>query len=688
MLKCLARRNCALRSLFGLTLLMTMLSTNGYGVLAQSLNLNWSEDGGRFWYVSSDQAGSKDFYIVDVAKRSRKTAFEPDRVAKLLADKLDLKVESSRLPIDTMILTDQADERILIVKGDAWLLDLATYEISPVDDAASLALKSRFFLPIRPSRSGGDSIEFTLENRLDQSVQLFWIDTRGIEQSYGSIEPAAARTQHTYEEHIWLLKSAEGEPLGCFAARAGDQIVIDQSAIDNVRRESRRGGGRSDGRRGGSRRWNSRADRDRRFASPDGKWTVFVRDYDLWLRSGDDEILLSGDGSEGNSFGSRGGDSPDVHWSPDSKFLVARQTTVVPERTVYYIESSPDGQLQPKLQSYEYRKPGDELPKPTMHLFSIPDMRAVPVSHELFSNPWSLRFQGWSEESDRFELVYNERGHQTIRVLEVLAADGSVRTIIEETSPTFIQYSDAGKSVHEDLSDDEILWASERSGWNHLYRYSRTTGEVLNAVTAGLWNVKRIVKIDRDAERIWFMAVGVHSDQDPYHEHFCRVNFNGSGFAVLTAGDGTHRVSFEREGAYFLDTYSRVDLAPITELRESQTGELICELERGDAADRFAGRRLTERFVAKGRDGQTDIWGIIHWPRDFDPEKTYPVVENIYAGPHDHHVPKSFRSRYGHQHRIADAGVIVVQIDGMGTAWRSKAFHDVCYKNLHRRGLS
>ncbi|HZN66446.1 MAG TPA: S9 family peptidase, partial [Tepidisphaeraceae bacterium] len=99
-----------------------------------------------------------------------------------------------------------------------------------------------------------------------------------------------------------------------------------------------------------------------------------------------------------------------------------------------------------------------------------------------------------------------------------------------------------------------------------------------------------------------------------------------------------------------------------------------------------AGGRFPHRFVAKGRDGVTDIYGIIHRPRDFDPSRRYPVIESIYAGPQSAHVPKSFRARHGQQ-RLADRGLIVVQIDGMGTSHRSKQFHDVCWKNLGDAGL-
>ena len=264
---------------------------------------------------------------------------------------------------------------------------------------------------------------------------------------------------------------------------------------------------------------------------------------------------------------------------------------------------------------------------------------------------------------------------------------GAVRSIVDEHSDTFIHYSSDGKFELRWLKDGQLLWASERSGWNHLYRYDTATAEVISAVTSGEWNVRRIEHIDEDAGVLWFFAVGIRPDQDPYHEHYCKVNFDGSGLTILTDGDGTHGVEWSPDRRWFVDRFSRVDLPPVSKLR-SADGTLVCPLEEADASEIISDRgQLPERFVAKGRDGTTDIRGIIHRPQNFDPAKAYPVIENIYAGPHDHHVPTAFQARFGHQHRISDAGFIVVQIDGMGTAWRSKPFHDICYRNLKDAGF-
>ena len=658
----------------------------------QSIDLNWNEDSTQCWYVKNVDGGRK-FFLVDVAAKSNQPAFDHQQIKKQIAEMTDQELSS--VGVNQFGFADKPGHFFIRSGASYYRVNGENNKVEAIDQPPSLKSARRLFLPPRTG-TGSRGTTLKVENKTDQVIEMMWVQGPREFRSYGKIEPGQSWSQNSYVGHVWLLQSADGVQLGCFATEANDVVIIDSALLEGVERSrNTRRRFSNGGRRGAVGRSGN--------GSPDGKYRVNVRDHNLWMslqgQDDDEPVQLTEDADEKNTFqrfgsGTRWYNLPEqaanrgeMRWSPDSRFFVATQTKTAPERRVYFIENSPRDQLQPKLQSYQYPKPGDPLPVNRLRLFSSEDQKEIPVSNELFENPYSLRFIGWSDNCDRFWLHYNQRGHQVLRLLEVSTETGNVKTLIEETSDTFIHYSDRGKSTFEDLPGGEILWASERSGWNHLYRYDRDTGDLLNAVTSGEWNVKRIENIDRENKVIWFYAVGVHGDQDPYHEHFCRVNFDGSNFQILTDGDGTHSISFEQERQFLKDTYSRVDMAAVVELRNAVSGELIAELYRGDTKAEFGSRRLTERFVAKGRDGETDIWGIIHWPRDFDPDKKYPVIESIYAGPHDHHVPKSFRSNYGSRYTIADAGFIVVQIDGMGTAWRSKEFHDVCFKNLRDAGF-
>ena len=237
---------------------------------------------------------------------------------------------------------------------------------------------------------------------------------------------------------------------------------------------------------------------------------------------------------------------------------------------------------------------------------------------------------------------------------------------------------------------------SERDGWSHLYLYDGVTGRVKNQITKGAWAVHNVDRVDEANRQIWFTANGMNADQDPYFFHSYRINFDGTGLVAYTSANAQHAVSWSPDHAYYVDTYSRVDTPPVSELHRTSDRALVTTLERGDMTDLLAtGWRAPEVFTAKGRDNTTDIWGIIVRPTNFDPARKYPVIETIYAGPHGSFVPKTFNSETGaawlvstmDMQSLSELGFIVVQIDGMGTANRSKAFHNVAWKNLADGGF-
>ena len=419
-----------------------------------------------------------------------------------------------------------------------------------------------------------------------------------------------------------------------------------------------------------------------RADSPDGKWTAFVKNHNLHLRAkeGGKEVALSKDGDAEDGY------NEGAFWSPDSKKLVALRTKKGQEHKVHLLESSPSDRMEPKLHTLDYLKPGDRIDATKPHLFDVAERKEIVVADTLFSNPWSVRDVRWSPDSRRFTFLYNQRGHQVLRILGVDADSGTVRAVIDEQNKTFIDYN-SKFFAHYLNATNEIVWMSERDGWNHLYLYDATTGRVKNRITKGPWVVRGIDHLDDKARQIWFRAGGIHPGQDPYHVHFCRINFDGSGLTLLTEGDGTHTIAYSPDRRYFLDTYTRVDMAPVTELRRAEDGKRICELERADISALLrTAWKTPKRFVAKGRDKKTDIHGVIFRPTNLDVHKKYPIVEQIYAGPQGSFVPKAFRA-FHYPQELAELGFIVVQIDGMGTNNRSKAFHDVCWKNLGDAGF-
>jgi dipeptidyl-peptidase 4 len=425
----------------------------------------------------------------------------------------------------------------------------------------------------------------------------------------------------------------------------------------------------------------NREGRPPRSESPDGKWEALLKQGNLYLRdrASKEEIPLTTDAKADEFYEQR------FYWSPDSTRLVALRTHKVEERKVNFVESSPRDQLQPKLHTINYAKPGDPISVTKPHLFDVAARKEIPIKDDPFATPWSIERYRWSADSSRFTFLYNQRGHQAMRVIAVDAKSGEARAIVNEEVKTFIDWTN--KVFAQFIGDDQLVWMSERDGWNHLYLYDAKTGEVKNQITKGDWLVRGVERVDEEKRQIWFRACGIDPAQDPYHVHFCRINFDGTGLTRLTQGDGTHRVQYSPDGNYLVDTYARADMPPVSELRSADDGKLVCPLEQADVS-RLArtGWRPPERFVARGRDGKTDIYGVIFRPMKLDPAKKYPVIEDIYAGPQGQFVPKDFAA-FRPQQALAELGFVVVKIDGMGTNWRSKAFHDVCWHNLADAGF-
>ena len=419
--------------------------------------------------------------------------------------------------------------------------------------------------------------------------------------------------------------------------------------------------------------------------SPDSTREVFIQNYNVAYREAGadpgDYTMLTWEGTPGNTYTDRS-----IVWSPDSRKVAVYRVVPGQERVVHYVESSPEDQLQPEHATYLYAKPGDRLDKEIPVILDVESGRQMIVDDALFPNAYTLSRPEWREDSEHVVFEYNQRGHQVYRVIEIDAETGRTRAVISEEPETFFNYSN--KRFRHDLDDGrEIIWMSERDGWNHLYMLDGETGQVKHQITQGNWPVRGVDSVDVANRQIWFRASGVNPEQDPYFVHYYRIDFDGTGLIAYTEADGMHEVIFSPDRRYYVDQWSRVDLPPIAELRRTADRSLVMELERADASALLAtGWRYPEVFVAKGRDGVTDIWGIIIRPTNFDPNRSYPVIESIYAGPHGSHVPKTF-STHTSRTAVAELGFIVAQIDGMGTNNRSKAFHDVAWRNIKDAGF-
>jgi len=444
-------------------------------------------------------------------------------------------------------------------------------------------------------------------------------------------------------------------------------------------------------------------------ASPDGQWAVSVKEHNLWLRStvtGASRQLTTDGGplhayaghSESNTFAItwvRAGmpQPPVVLWSPDSRRFVVQRLDQRRVPALHLTQAVHPGGPRPRLWTFAFPMPGDSLARATWHLFDAAtgaetpvDAPAIPIGYDVSiaqQDAW------WSDSTGRtLYYVERERAAKAFWLKAIDPATGRTRVIAEERGATMVESSVSmglAPALHVTADGREVIWFSERDGWAHLYLLDGATGAVKGQITKGAWRVWTIVKVDERARRLWFMGSGREAGRDPYLQHLYAVNFDGSGLTLLSPEDAQHEVTLAPGGGWVVDRVSRQDLAPVTVAR-SLDARTVLPLERADLSPLLAtGWQWPERFAAKAADGVTDVYGIIFKPAGFDSSRRYPVIEEIYPGPQTAKVPKAFDA--GGDHRaLVELGMVGVQVDGRGTAFRSKAFHDYSYGRLETGG--
>ena len=415
--------------------------------------------------------------------------------------------------------------------------------------------------------------------------------------------------------------------------------------------------------------------------SPNNAWQAIIKDSNIWLKdvSTGKEIKLSYDGTVNHAY-------LYLYWSPDSQKLAAIKKQDSPMRKIPLIESSPSSQLQPILQWRDYYKPGDMIPIFRPALFDVATKSKIEINTQPFEFQYNLRFGRWSSDSRSFTFDFNQRGHQRYQLVGVRADTGETWIVAEEKSDTFVYYN---RIYAYYTKDDKVIWASERDNWRHLYLIDKKTGSVERPLTQGAWVVREVLHVNEEERFLLLTGNGKCQTQgeDPYNIHYFRVNLDTGELIDLTPEEGNHRGFFSSDFKFLVDSYSRPDTPPISVVRSATDGRVVMPLQKADISPLLKrGYTLPEVFHTKGRDGETEIWGTIYRPFNFNPKKSYPVVEYIYAGPHDSFVVKDFVV-YSRFSKLLELGFIVVQIDGMGTANRSKSFHDVAWRNLKDSGF-
>ena len=436
--------------------------------------------------------------------------------------------------------------------------------------------------------------------------------------------------------------------------------------------------------------------------SPDGKTAAFIRDWNLWVRdvASNTETQVTTDGVK--DFGYATDNAGWVHsdrailtWSPDSKKMATFQQDQRNVGEMYLVKTKVG---HPELSAWKYPLPGDSVVSmihrviidlsasaPKVVRFKMPaDEHRSSVCDHIACGGSELSDVEWYADGTKLAFLSNSRDHKiaTLRIAD--ANTGDVRDVLREEVATQFESGDNGPNWRVLPATNEVIWFSERDDWGQLYLYDLTTGALKSKITTGDGPVLSVERVDEKARMIWFVAAGKIPGRDPYFRHLYRIGMNGKGLTLLTPEDGDHNIALSPNGAVFVDSWSRADLAPTAVLRSASTGKLVSTLEQGDISKLVAsGWKAPTRITVKDRAGKWDLYGLMWTPTTLDSTKKYPIINYIYPGPQGGSVgSRQFSAATRDNQALAELGFIVVAIDGTGNPTRSKSFHDAYYARM------
>lgn len=492
------------------------------------------------------------------------------------------------------------------------------------------------------------------------------------------------------------------------------------------------------------RTWTCRLDRpscdgraapspDAGIPSPDGRWTAFLRDHDLWLRANADgrEFALTTDGEAHNGYAVPAGNNthfislrkqvppfpPLLVWSPDSKRILTHRLDERGVGAMHLVQHVPDDDsLRPKLYDYRSAFAGEAVKAiERIVILDIEKRRQAVVDHPKLETIYQTivedKYAWWSPDGSQAYIIVRGPYAKTLTLGRIDPASGRFTPLVREAGETFVEIAEERRIPRTRiLPGGDILWFSERDGYGHLYVFD-ARGRLKRQITKGKWNVLDVVHVDEKARRIFFSASG-REPGDPYLRHLYSIGFDGAGLRHLTPEDADHDIrtpawdphdfgrgdglspfrptnGFSPTGRYFVETFSRRDMPPTTVLRTAD-GRQVAIVERADISPLKAGGfREPMMFEVLAADGRTKLYGSLFLPSHFDPARRYPVLDSIYPGPQMHRVHRDFATStfdYFEAQSLAELGFVVMALDGRGTPHRSRAFLHDSYGQLGKAG--
>lgn len=620
----------------------------GKMIYSTSVTPTWLKDGKSFWYTYSTSEG-KMYYLVDAVKQTKKPLF----------DHVKMAAELSAATGDPMVST----------------------KLNIVPDF----------------EDDGKSFRFTVQSKKE-------VDKKLTEKEQAKEDEKKAKLEAEGKEYKAPKAKKENKKFNFIYTLATGKLVEDE----DYEAEKRYPG------------WAN--------VSPDGQYAIFAKNHNLYyvdaenlakgVQDAQDSTIvahqLTTNGENGFSYGGGKTDDMDeeklkkfkeqkmnvsVLWSPDSKHftIVRRDSRSIKKLWVINSLASP----RPTLETYDYQMAGDkESYEFELSLFNMDTKEQKVIDIDEYKDQTITSYQKrgkaiesryayytaseWLGTNDFFHIGRTSRDHKRHDDIRINVHTGEVSVIAK----TEMNISLEDRNLFMLGKGEKNIIRSERDGWAHYYLYNGN-GELINQITKGEYHADQVVAVDEKANQMYFSAYGVEEGQNPYYQHLCRINLDGTGFTVLNKGDYHFTSSINDDNTFFVSNYSRVDSAPQSALYDGN-GRKLMALEKSDMSSLLAsGYKYPERFTVKAADGVTDLYGVMYKPFDFDSTRLYPIIEYVYPGPQTEAVNEAFAAPSPRLEQLAQLGFVVITVGNRGGhSVRSKWYHTYGYNNLRDYGLA
>ncbi|NRA95771.1 MAG: DPP IV N-terminal domain-containing protein, partial [Planctomycetes bacterium] len=639
-----------------------------------------------FWYSFKTSDGTH-YWLVDPNRKSKVELFDRESLAAQLTEACRKARDAGDLKIASLKLDDTGEKMTFTADEFEFEYERSTGKLTKKDKkkkAAAAPSRSR------RSRSSDDEKKETEEDLTKRRDKVFDDNLKKYykkKKNGGKEEEEVVQTRSGRGRSRGSSSSPFSPDMKLYTYAKGHNIYVIERSGDlppepkdeEEKPETAKGRGESvekvkdkeNGKENGAEKDEKKGDKPKKKRAP----------FPFPTKKGQQ---LSKNGEKDYSFGGGGeedalSEAKSVNWAPDGSAFHVTRSDSRGVAELWLVDSL--GKPRPKLKKYKYPMPGEEkIRRSELFVYHHGKKTFIHIKPK-WKDEWYSDVK-WLKNGE-LRMIRRDRLRRNLEYGVLNPETGDFKVLISEGFENANQTTQSVKYLED---RKELVWWSERTGWGHYYLYGMD-GKLKNVITKGRFRASSIIDVDEEKGLLWFRANGRESGENIYYEHLYRVRLDGGGLKLLDPGNGTHRSSMSKSRRFVVDTWSRVDQANQSVLRDSE-GRRVMPLDNADVSRiEELGWKPPTPFKVKAADGITDLYGNMWKPFDFDPNKKYPLIVHVYPGPQMENVTHTF-SATGSRQELAQIGFIVIQVGHRGgTPKRSKAYGAYGYFNLRDYGL-